>query len=357
MRGVKGLYQKRGWWYFQPPQQDGVRPKAVALRTKDQKAALLKVIGMKRDRMVDDALNGERMDRLIELHKVEQRDVLGRAPKTVHHANTTLKMISKEWGNPKVSSITTAKVDKWRHSLAQREGRGGRKMSPATIAAYVRTLSSFMTFCVNRGAVAIHPVKGMRIQKVKKTRRQAFCYPHERDALLAAAVGSGDLDLALFLHVGFFAGLRPGEIMAMEWDWVFISQDGRTGSITVQQTEHWKPKDRELRTIPMHQRLLCFMRRYPVRGKYVFAPGYEVWREPPAMRYHYVKRFNRFVKQVVPRFNVGPYTLRHSFATHMAMGGAQPVEIAALLGDDVRVVIDNYIGFMPSQATKVNLIR
>jgi len=33
---TKGLYEKRGWFYYQPPTgEDGVRPKAIALGTTD----------------------------------------------------------------------------------------------------------------------------------------------------------------------------------------------------------------------------------------------------------------------------------------------------------------------------------
>lgn len=357
MNKIKGLYVKDEWWYFQPPQKNGVRPKALALRTKQHMEAIKKVLDIKQQGLVADALEGERMNKAIDEYVIEKRNVARLAPKSIHHAETTLKMVSKEWGNPKVAGVTQAKVKKWRESLFDRPGRGGKKMSEASVNTYMRTLSSFFTFCVEQGAMNFHPIKGMKLPKVKKTRRQEFCNYEERDTLLAAAVEAGELDFALFLHVGFFAGLRPGEILAMERNWVYISPDGKHGSITVQRTNHWRPKDKELRTIPMHTRLLCFMKRFPMRGKFVFAHEFDEWKEAPAMRYHYIKRFEKFVTGVVDRFRVTPYTLRHSFATHMAMGGAEPVTIAAALGDDLQVVLDNYIGFMPSQAAKVNLIR
>ena len=42
-KGIKGLYKKRGFYYWQPPQKDGIRPKAIALRTKDYNEALKKL--------------------------------------------------------------------------------------------------------------------------------------------------------------------------------------------------------------------------------------------------------------------------------------------------------------------------
>jgi len=42
-KGIKGLYKKRGFYYWQPPQKDGIRPKAIALRTKDYNEASKKL--------------------------------------------------------------------------------------------------------------------------------------------------------------------------------------------------------------------------------------------------------------------------------------------------------------------------
>jgi hypothetical protein len=40
---MKGLYKKRGFYYWQAPQKDRLRPKAIALRTKDYNEALKKL--------------------------------------------------------------------------------------------------------------------------------------------------------------------------------------------------------------------------------------------------------------------------------------------------------------------------
>ena len=42
-KGIKGLYKKRGFYYWQPPQKNRVRPKPIALRTKDYNEALKKL--------------------------------------------------------------------------------------------------------------------------------------------------------------------------------------------------------------------------------------------------------------------------------------------------------------------------
>jgi hypothetical protein len=56
--------------------------------------------------------------------------------------------------------------------------------------------------------------------------------------------------------LGFFAGLRDGEMLATTLDWLWISPDQNRGSITVQETPVqftngkrgvWKPKTRQCR--------------------------------------------------------------------------------------------------------------
>ena len=42
-KGIKGLYKKRGFYYWQPPQKNRVRPKPIALLTKDYNEALKKL--------------------------------------------------------------------------------------------------------------------------------------------------------------------------------------------------------------------------------------------------------------------------------------------------------------------------
>ena len=42
-KGIKGLYKKRGFYYWQPPQKNRVRQKPIALRTKDYNEALKKL--------------------------------------------------------------------------------------------------------------------------------------------------------------------------------------------------------------------------------------------------------------------------------------------------------------------------
>ena len=92
---------------------------------------------------------------------------------------------------------------------------------------------------------------------VRESRRQEFHTIEERDIILARPA---KVYVGLINHLGFFAGLRDGEILVINPDWIYIAPDMSHGSIKVQLTTitltngskiFWKPKTkRGTRTIP-----------------------------------------------------------------------------------------------------------
>ena len=355
---VKGLYKKREWWYYQPPTVDGVRRRPFSLRTKLEHEAMRKVVEFSQDASLYSEFSRGRMDGYLPDFLDYLLRVQRRAPSSVNNARNNLSRISADWGNPRLADLDAGFIRDWHADLCKKASSRGGVLSQASVVTYLRHVSSFFSYCKRQGIIARHPIKGLiRVPKIKKTRRQQFCTPLERDFLLAELMRERRFDLAMFFYLGFFAGLRPGEILAMRRDWVYISADGMHGSITVQATDFWKPKDVEMRVVPLHTRLLCFLRIYMGAGDFVFAPDFKVWKEPPLMRYNYINSFKRFARKRVTRIKVNPYTLRHTFATQLAQNGVQAVEIASMIGSDIRVTTDNYIGHMPNQASRVNMIK
>ncbi|MGE9266668.1 MAG: tyrosine-type recombinase/integrase, partial [Verrucomicrobiales bacterium] len=294
---------------------------------------------------------GERFGDLVEdyldFKRVEQR----KSAHTISNARCVLRIVSDLLGNPLLEDLQEDRMRDWVKKMLHAE-RGG--LSVATVRTYVAITKAYFSYCVDRRKFRVNPLKGIRLPVAKTSRRQKYCTPMERDVLLAAVEREAGVDLAKVFYFGFLAGMRPGEILAMERNWLFFSRDGRSGSITVQETEHWRPKNKESRVIPMNWRLLCFLKRVPLGEGYVVAPDHSLWKDPPKKRFFFEKTFVRFCARHIDRMRVSPYVMRHSFATHLAMGGASPMEVASLLGDDLQVVLDHYIGFFPAQDHTVN---
>lgn len=148
------------------------------------------------------------------------------------------------------------------------------------------------------------------------------------------------------LHLGFYAGLRFEEINAMEADWI----EGDV--INVQETKFFKPKDKELRVVPINKKLREFFERYGKKKHFMYAPHKTEWTPKPSNPYRYDpdKRLKRHVDKTcgISRFTFSYHKLRASFATHLAMKGVPIVEIAKLLGDDLVTTEKHYIGKTPS---------
>lgn len=219
-------------------------------------------------------------------------------------------------------------------------------MSEASIGSYLRRLSGFLSWLVAEKHLREHPMKGIRLGRVKKTRREKFCTVEQRETLLEEPPNA---EIDLILHLGFFAGLRFGEMLAMQPCWLSPRPGGMV--LTVQETADWKPKDKEARSIPVHPRLEEALARCGTGNGYVLAPYKGEWKDPPAYRYNPKKGLKAHVTKCGLAW-VTYHTLRHSFATHLAMKGAAMVEIAEVLGDSLRVVEDTYVGYAPVSNSK-----
>ena len=149
-------------------------------------------------------------------------------------------------------------------------------------------------------------------------------------------------------------------------DWLWLAPDGSRGSVVVQETPIqftdgkrglWRPKTRQCRTIPLHPRLLAFLRSYGMRRPWMLAPEKELWPDETknAKRFDAKKALAGVAKRAgVTGLNF--HILRHSFATHLAMKGVPLAEIAGLLGDSLRVTEDHYAGFCPNKVNPLEVL-
>ena len=365
---IKGLYEKRGWFYYQPPTgDDGARPKAVALGTKDFLEAInLSYSERERFQLVAEAVRG-RMCEAIEQYLKEKLAAREHRPKTSYNTGKALHQICMEMGNPLLSEINEKKIADWAKQLRARKCRVAIRVkkadgtvrerkktsvSDSAVAAYSRILRAFLNWCHERGRVLKKPSKSIPSGRCKKTRKMRFTSFKERDLMLDRVTQA---ELAFIYHVGFLAGLRFGEMIAMEADWLWFADDGEHGKIRVQETRFWQPKDKEAREIPMAPRLLQFPKKWPIEGSFVLKPKKDVFPEAPKYRYNPEVSFRKHaVSCGVPWLTY--HDMRHSFGAHLLQRGATIADVADLLGDDVIVTERHYAGLMKAKRGVVALL-
>jgi integrase len=276
-----------------------------------------------------------------------------------------LQKFSEFAGNPLVSEITKETIQDWRDNLRKvGGGQSGKGVSESAVMSYTIILRAFLNWAMRHHYLRTDPMAGMKRQtKVRKTRRSDFLTEDEREILLAAPAKD---ELRFVLHMGFFAGLRDGEIQAMTPNWIWVANDWQSGSITVQDTWVkrkdgttflWRPKGRKLRTIPMHPRLLAFLKDYKIREPFMLAPEKEFWpdEEKHSRRFECRNAMKGLVKRTSVR-KLNYHILRHSFATHLVSKGVSLAQVAHLLGDTLKVTEENYAGFSPTRTNPLEVL-
>lgn len=395
MQGVKGLYEKQGWIYFQPPtpRPDAslglaaaaaprVRPKPVNLHTRDLATALATLATLQLDSAMERAVIGGTLKEVLPQYFAAKRE------------DALVTRRSREWiltefmhatGNPKAADLSTELIERWRTDLATRPSRAGqdrkrsgpspnvqtgsekpkgKPLSGTTIKTYTITLRAFVNWLLDQKILRTDPMAKLKRQtRVSTTRRHQFLTEEERERLLATEMPEST---RLVLMLGFFAGLRDGEMLAMTPEWLWLAADGSRGSVTVQETPirftdgkagTWRPKTRQCRTIPLHPRLLAFLQSYGMKRPWMLAPEKEHWpvETKSAKRFDARKALAGVAKRAgVEGLNF--HILRHSFATHLAMKGVPLAEIAGLLGDSLRVTEDHYAGFCPNRVNPLEVL-
>lgn len=169
---------------------------------------------------------------------------------------------------------------------------------------------------------------------------------HDFDAferLVEAAAGEADGTALLVVLLGGEAGLRCGEIVALEWPDVDLA----TGSVSIQRAA-WNghvtvPKGGRARHVPLTTRLATALRTHRhLRGVRVLTQT-----DGRALT-------QRMVQQVMVRtarrahVPQGVHILRHTFCSHLAMRGAPARAIQELAGHKDLATTQRYMHLSPA---------
>ena len=182
----------------------------------------------------------------------------------------------------------------------------------------------------------IERVPRIKTLKVAPTKFDFFTY-EELDQLVDAAKEEPEWLAAIMLAGD--AGLRMGELLALQWD----DLDLKTGTMTVMRTD-WRgqvgaPKGGRARKIPLTPRAAAALKAIRhLRGKLVFC-----WKD--GKRWTFVT-MRAGIKRQEKRAGLrvtGWHVLRHTFCSHLAMKGAPPRAIQELAGHQSITVTNRYM--------------
>lgn len=216
------------------------------------------------------------------------------------------------------------------HALELYRSARVKEVSRARVNREMAILKSMYSKAVVWGRVLENPVKRIKAFP-EENRRERFLSQQEKDALLKAASDWMNPVLVMALNTG----MRQGEILGLKWAEVNLDQS----VILVKRSKSGKP-----RHVPINSKLFDLLKRLPKRGPSVFTDesGNMLYRHG-AIR----SSFDRLVNKLgLTDFRF--HDLRHTFASELAMKGADIKTIADILGHSSTRMTERYMHLSPN---------
>ena len=236
-------------------------------------------------------------------------------------------------GAKRLDAITNEQVQKLKLALTHR--------APKTVNNVLTVLSTLLKKAVEWGELDRLPCTIKLLPNPKKT--MGFHDFEEYERLLTVAQ-KRDPQAYLMVLLGGDAGLRLGEIVALEWRDI----DLHARRLTVQRSD-WHghvtvPKGGRSRCLPMTQRLTSALKasRHLRSERVLCLPD-----GAPITRDRVIKAI-RSAQRVAAVPEAGVHVLRHTFCSHLAMKGAPARAIQELAGHADLSTTQRYMHLSPA---------
>jgi integrase len=236
-------------------------------------------------------------------------------------------------GDRKLDAITTEQVQQLKSRLKDR--------SPKTVNNVLTTLNVLLKKAVEWDAIDRMPCS---IRLVPAPRSTARFHDFDEYERLVAAAQELDSRTELIVLLGGEAGLRCGEMMALEWADVNLSK----GQLCIQRSE-WKghvtaPKGGRLRYVPLTDRLATALRNH----RHLKSPRVLCEAGGSSLTMRLVQGLVARAARRAALRNDGVHVLRHTFCSHLAMRGAPARAIQELAGHQDLSTTQRYMHLSPA---------
>lgn len=256
------------------------------------------------------------------------------------------RRLSPQFGERALGAIKPRDVSAWRSELL------ANGVGPEATRYAMVLLPSIFSIAIEWGEADTNPVSVVR--KPRQGRRKAVrpLPPEEVERVRAQLFAGNDHRSATLVSVLAYAGLRPGEALALQWRHVrentlLVEQAVSDGELKLQKT------GRIYRTVDLLGALAGDLREWnpaPDPDDFVFprADGHP-WRRDDWANWR-----NRVFTPATKRAGIGsprPYDLRHSFASLLIREQRTSiVELAEQLGHAPTITLDTYRTYSPNIA-------
>jgi integrase len=266
-----------------------------------------------------------------------------------------LRFWCEEIGHLRLKSITDETIDDAIAALKEKPTHKERPVSPSTIRKYLSCLGSVYKFARANKLVTKSPLEEVAKPSANDDRVR-FLNKEEMATLLTAIDQSRTPELPVAVRLAIHTGLRKAELMGLQWGRVNLRDKPKPykGAITqfnipphhilVEDTKNGEP-----RFVPMATPALVALKEWgkvvPINTNALVFPSRETASKPLDIRKPWETALK---KSGITNFRW--HDLRHTFASHMVMTGANHIEIARLTGHKDMKSLQRYSHLSPEHA-------
>ncbi|MFA5805026.1 MAG: tyrosine-type recombinase/integrase [Melioribacteraceae bacterium] len=245
-------------------------------------------------------------------------------------------------GDLSLNEIDSRTLDKFITSTYSRTQRGAHH--------YYRTLKAAFNKAVEWNYISTNPFTRVKFPKLSKS-FPAFI---SEDELLIILSNTPYQYLKDIFTVGFYTGLRLGELINMRWSWVDFFQN----QITVKCSNEFLTKSKKERIVPMSEKVKSVLiNRFNIA---THQPNEVVFYRIKVRKLHQEtisKQFKQAVRKSFLNEKIHFHSLRHSFASVLAQKGVSLYIIKELLGHEDLATTQIYSHLQPQNLKDaVNLL-
>ena len=261
--------------------------------------------------------------------------------KTANRVEKHIGVINRYFGNIRIDEIKRSDVKEWIQIQLE-------KNSPKTVANYLASLRGVIDVAIDQEVIRHNVAKGIKLPSHETQEVEPFSRK-EVKLLLSKA---NDF-LKLYLAIGFYTGMRTGEILGLQYSDINLKERVIYVRRTVGEGKISTPKTKKsVREVPIFDDLIPYLKK-PSNSLWLFSrkDGTRLGRFGEN-RY---REWHELLKSCDISYRK-PYVTRHTFIVSMLKhSNLSILEIAQTVGHTTsQMIINNYGKYIKGEHLKIN---
>jgi integrase len=325
--------------YYDP---DGNR-KMKCFKLKKEAAAYLDKVGVtKKDGSYEEIFGPKKPEPTFDKLADEYVENYGAQKSYQSFKRHAVRYLREAFGEKRLKDLSYLDLETYRNKRKATPLASGKIRTDATVNREMSALKHMLNKAVEWGMLEVSPFrKGSRLAFRESNQRQRYLMEADIEKLL----NSCSAHLLPIVEIALHTGMRKGEILSLKWEQI------RNGFIYLEGGMVKSGKDRQL---PLDDRAAQVLKELQIRNKWK-SPF--VFVGPDGKRLLDVKKgFSGACRRAgIEDFHF--HDLRHTFASHLVMKGANLKAVQRLLGHSDSKMTDRYSHLSPDHLREtVNLL-